>query len=237
MSSRTVLTDANIKVVETTASHHQSPHRFCALTGEADDLDAASAGFESTIRKLRGAAGFGDSPPWHDTALHPWAALLEKEAGVVQSELQAALGSDSGGAGGDAGGDAGGGGAWDGAEYKAIASAWRFQHLWQDGQWVAEATVQFPRTVALLHGQSARLAVLQLAPCASSGRSWQLWAARCFQEEAGPLSAQPLPWVLELAASKAADSTAFDHSGAAAAPRGRARAAAQPLAGEGDGLG
>ena len=39
MSSRTVLTDANIKVVETTASYHQSPHSFCALTGEADDLD------------------------------------------------------------------------------------------------------------------------------------------------------------------------------------------------------
>ena len=131
----------------------------------------------------------------------------------MQSELQAALGSGSGGvdvdADGDAGGGAGGGGAWDGAEYKAIASAWRFQHLWQDGQWVAEATVQFPRTVALLHGQSARLAVLQLAPCASSGRSWQLWAARRSQEKAGPLGPKPPPRVFELSASEAAHVPAF----------------------------
>lgn len=139
----------------------------------ADDLDAASASFESTIRNLRGAAGFGDSPAWHDATLHPWAALLEKEAGVVQAELQAALGSGSGGAGGGAGdgaGDGAGGGAtWDGAEYKAIASAWRFQHLWQDGQWVAEAAAQFPRTVALLQRLEAqhglRLNPLQNVAC------------------------------------------------------------------------
>ena len=54
----------------------------------------------------------------------------------------------------------------------------------------------------------------ELAPCASSGRAWRLWAARHFQEEAESLGAQPLPQVLELAASKVADFTAFDHAGA-----------------------
>ena len=57
------------------------------------------------------------------------------------------------------------------------------------------------------------LAVPQLGSCASSGRAWRLWAARHSQEEAGPLGTQPLPRVLELAASKAADFTAFDHPG------------------------
>ena len=55
------------------------------------------------------------------------------------------------------------------------------------------------------------LAVPQLAPCASSGRIWRLCAARYSQSEARPLGAQPPPRVLELAASKVADSTAFDH--------------------------
>ena len=59
-------------------------------------------------------------------------------------------------------------------------------------------------------GQSACLAAPQLGSCASSGRAWWLWAARRSQEEAGPLGAQPLPRVLELAATKAADFTAFD---------------------------
>ena len=49
------------------------------------------------------------------------------------------------------------------------------------------------------------LAAPQLGSCASSGRAWRLWAARHSQEEAGPLGAQPVPRVLELAASKAAD--------------------------------
>ena len=53
----------------------------------------------------------------------------------------------------------------------------------------------------------------QLGSRASSGRAWQLQAARHSQEEAGPLGAQPLPLVLELVASKAADFTAFDHAG------------------------
>ena len=64
------------------------------------------------------------------------------------------------------------------------------------------------------YGQSAPLAVLQLGSCASSGHAWRLWAARHSQEEAGPLGAQPLPRMLELAASEAADVTAFDHAGA-----------------------
>jgi hypothetical protein len=58
------------------------------------------------------------------------------------------------------------------------------------------------------HGQSATVAVPQLAPCASSGCAGRLWAARRFQEEAGPPAAQPLPRVLELAAApEAADVT------------------------------
>ena len=46
----------------------------------------------------------------------------------------------------------------------------------------------------------------QLGSCASSGRDWRLWAARHSQGTgAGPLGAPPLPRLLELAASKAAD--------------------------------
>ena len=63
------------------------------------------------------------------------------------------------------------------------------------------------------HGQSAGLAVPQLVPGASSGRAWRLSAARYFREETGPLGHQALPRVLELAASTAADFTAFDPSG------------------------
>ena len=46
--------------------------------------------------------------------------------------------------------------------------------------------------------------VPQLGSCASSGRASRLWAAQHSQGEAGPLGAQPLPRVLELAASQAA---------------------------------
>ena len=56
----------------------------------------------------------------------------------------------------------------------------------------------------------------QLGSCASSGRAWRLRAARHSQEEADPLGAQPLPRVLEPAASKAADFSASDHPGVAA---------------------
>ena len=63
--------------------------------------------------------------------------------------------------------------------------------------------------------KSAVWAVPQLGCCASSGRAWRLWTARHSQGEADPLGAQPLPRVLEPAASKAADSPAFDHPGAA----------------------
>ena len=53
------------------------------------------------------------------------------------------------------------------------------------------------------HGQSVTLAAPRLGSCASSGRAWRLWAARHSDEEAGPLGAQPLPRLLERAASKA----------------------------------
>ena len=51
------------------------------------------------------------------------------------------------------------------------------------------------------------------APVPPQETACRLWAARHSQEEAGPLGAQPLPRVLERAASKAADGTAFDHAG------------------------
>ena len=56
-------------------------------------------------------------------------------------------------------------------------------------------------------------AVPQLGSCASSRRAWRLWAARPSQEELGPLGAQPLPRLLEPAASKAADGTTVDRPG------------------------
>ena len=57
-------------------------------------------------------------------------------------------------------------------------------------------------------------AVPQLGSCVSSACVWRIWAARRSQEEASPLGTQPLPRVLEPAASKAADFTSFDHVGA-----------------------
>ena len=72
--------------------------------------------------------------------------------------------------------------------------------------------------MVLQRGQSAPKAVPGLSSCASSGHGWWLWPARLSQEEAGPLGAQPPPRVLELAASKIADSTAFDHPGAGGSP-------------------
>ena len=71
--------------------------------------------------------------------------------------------------------------------------------------------------VAPLGSAPARpLAVPPLGSCASSGRTLRLWElARHSQGEAQPLGAQPLPRVLELAASKAADFTCFDPSGEA----------------------
>ena len=66
------------------------------------------------------------------------------------------------------------------------------------------------------HGHSSPLAAPYFGPSASSGCAWRLWAAQHSQEEeAGPLSYQPLPRVLEPAAPEAVDSTAFDHSGRA----------------------
>ena len=61
--------------------------------------------------------------------------------------------------------------------------------------------------------QSALVITPLLAPelgsCASSGRAWRLWAARHSQGEAQPMGPQPLPQVIELAASSVADSLAF----------------------------
>ena len=53
----------------------------------------------------------------------------------------------------------------------------------------------------------------QLAPCASSGRVWWPRAARHSQGGPRPLGSQPPPQLLERAASKVADSAAFDHAG------------------------
>ena len=65
----------------------------------------------------------------------------------------------------------------------------------------------------------------EVGSCASSGRASRLWAAlggswaaQHSQREAGPLTAQPPPRVLELATSKAADFTAFDPLGTAPPP-------------------
>ena len=58
-------------------------------------------------------------------------------------------------------------------------------------------------------GQSPAWAAPQLGSRASSGRAWRLWAARYSQSERlAQMGAQPLPRLLELAASKAADSAA-----------------------------
>ena len=66
---------------------------------------------------------------------------------------------------------------------------------------------------ALHHGQSASLVPPELGSCASSARVWRLWEARHSQSRGQATGSQPLPQVLELAASKVADSTAFDHVG------------------------
>ena len=78
-------------------------------------------------------------------------------------------------------------------------------------------------------------AVAELDPCASSGRAWRPWLARNSRHFQGvrpspeQVGAEPVPRVLESAASKAADSTTtFDHvggDGRAGQPRGRARQA------------
>ena len=68
------------------------------------------------------------------------------------------------------------------------------------------------------HGQSAPLAVPQLAPCASSGSAWWLCAARHSQSEARPLGSQPPPQLLERAASKVVHFTAFGLAGMESSP-------------------
>ena len=57
------------------------------------------------------------------------------------------------------------------------------------------------------------LAGPQLAPCASSGRAWWLWAARYSLSETQPLGAQPPPRGLKRTAAKVTDFTAFDYVG------------------------
>ena len=73
-----------------------------------------------------------------------------------------------------------------------------------------------PRTTV---GVVCPLAAPQLGSCVTLGRIWRRRAVPALPGGAGPL----LPWVLEPAASEAADSTAFDHSGAALGGGGRAR--------------
>ena len=84
-----------------------------------------------------------------------------------------------------------------------------------------EVTVRFDAALFSLtvarHGQSAVWAAPQLGSCASSGRVWRLWAARHSRGAAQPLGTPPMPRVLELVASKAADFPGFDHPGGAAA--------------------
>ena len=57
--------------------------------------------------------------------------------------------------------------------------------------------------------KSAAWAAPQPGSCASSGHAWRLWAAQHSQEEAEPLGAQPLPRMLERAASHDADPAAL----------------------------
>ena len=84
----------------------------------------------------------------------------------------------------------------------------------RETRWYAEVLSNRSAAYVTQHGQSGPLVVPELGSCASSGRAWRLWAARHPQGgEAGPLGAQPLSRPLELAASRVADSTAFDHPG------------------------
>lgn len=130
--------------------------------GSARDLDAASSSFATTVRELREAAGFGSSPPWHEpsAAKFPWSAALAAEAHTIQAELHACLRDDARPESATA---------WSGAEYAAIAPAWKFTHLWQNGQWLPEAAARFPRTVALLQELEAshglRLNPMQNVAC------------------------------------------------------------------------
>ena len=68
------------------------------------------------------------------------------------------------------------------------------------------------------------------APVPAQGKPGGVWEARYSHEEDRPLGAQPLPRVLEPAASKAAEVTAFDHSGGASEGRPRCALDTQPPA-------
>ena len=62
-------------------------------------------------------------------------------------------------------------------------------------------------------GGMVKVLLWQPPQLGSSGRAWWLWVAQHSQREVVPLGSQPLPRVLELAASNAADFTAFEHPG------------------------
>lgn len=126
--------------------------------GASHNLDSASADFAETVQHLRDAAGFGESPAWHQPTAdsHPWATELEAATPTIQQELLSAMEKLPTTE-------------WGGAEYEAIAAQWKFFHLWRDGEWVPEAEERFPRTVALLQNLEAthrlRLNPLQNVAC------------------------------------------------------------------------
>ena len=75
----------------------------------------------------------------------------------------------------------------------------------------AARSAALPRPCVTAHGQTPYRAVPHFDFSASSRRAWRLWAAlggsALPRGETGPLGAQPLPRVLEPAASKVADPT------------------------------
>ena len=83
-----------------------------------------------------------------------------------------------------------------------------------------EAKCEFCGTAAwykvkqMIDGQSVSLLAPELGSCGSSGRARRLFAAGCSQSRV-PATGQrrPRPQLLERAASKAAESTAFVHPG------------------------
>ena len=98
----------------------------------------------------------------------------------------------------------------------AVANAWtgdnckRFADIYTDGADLINRMWGSMVEVNPCGSVWAALHTAQLGSCASSGHVWRLRTARHSQYEASPQSAQPLPRLLELAASKAA---AFDHPG------------------------
>mmetsp|Transcript_120656 Transcript_120656/g.232851 ORF Transcript_120656/g.232851 Transcript_120656/m.232851 type:complete len:657 (+) Transcript_120656:69-2039(+) len=98
-------------------------------------LDSASPQFEAMLTRLRAAAGFANATPWREASEMPWASEMRKITPILQTELAAALNGTLG---------------WDSADYQAIAPDWRVIHLWQRGDWLADAERIFPETLAAL---------------------------------------------------------------------------------------